>query len=244
MKKIAFVVALVLFTCTAVSALAVSPAEFLGVWYLKSVEYNSQVALLEGDYRVEFNRDRSAVVVLNGTEEKATWALNDNSANVELEGGTSYFELQEDGTLKVYMKIIDKYGKNCVFSREKEEIKIPAVIDAASEDEYFGTYALTLQKTGNILIPIENGETLLKAVIEFALVTVSGDAVYDASVMSDYQDGKIIIPAYDIVSGATNENKLFIGKTETGIIVTCDVDPDTVYYLIPVEADETTEAKE
>ncbi len=246
MKKIALVLALVLFACILVPASAVTPAEILGVWYLKSVEYGSNYspAVMEGDYRVEFNRDKSALFVLNGEEEKTTWELEDYGAELKLGDSTARFELLEDGTLKTSLNIYDDYNNRCIFAREKEEFQVPAAVDAASEDEYFGTYALTLQKDRNILIPIEDGETVLKATIEFALVTISGNAVSEKSIMSDYQEGKVIIPAYGIVYNTTEENKLFIGKTETGIVVTCDAFPDMAYYLSPVEAAEALEPAE
>lgn len=239
MKKAALVLAFVLFVCTLVPALAASPADILGVWYLKSVEYNSSEAVIEGDYRVEFNRDRSALLVLNGEEEKTTWEPEDARAVMKLGDSSTSFDLQEDGTLKASLPIYSEYYANCIFTREKEEqVQVPAAVDAASEDEYFGTYVITLQKDKNILLPIENGDTVLKAVIEFAQVTLSGNMFYEKSIMSDYQEGKVVIPAYSIVSDATEESKLLIGKTETGIVITCDAVPDTEYYLSPVEAAE------
>ena len=242
MKKFALALALVLFVCATVPALAASPTDVLGVWYLKSFEYYNSMASLEGDYKVEFNRDRSALLVLNGTEMQTTWDLRDNGAEIKMENGTETFELQEDGTLKAYLKIYDDNSWYCYFAREKEEIQIPALADATSEEDYFGTYALTLQKNGNLLQPVENGEALLKIAIEFAQVTITGESLYSTQpVMSDYQEGKVVIPAYGIVSGSTEENKLYIGKTETGIAVTTDVAPDMMYFLNPVNATETAD---
>ena len=242
MKKIAFLLALALLVCALVPALAVTPAEIVGVWYLKSFEYNSLPAVPEGESQVEFKRDSTAVFMMNGEVEKeGPWRLTSDGAMIEGENYDNlHFYPQDDGTLKIEIIGSKNSYRNLVFTREKpEEIKLPAVVEAASEDAYFGTYALTLQKNGNILFPFENGGTLLSAKIEFAQVTISGESVgSEKIVMSDYQEGKVVLPAYGIVSGAKEENKMFIEKTETGIMVTCDAAPEMVYYLSPADATE------
>ena len=246
MRKIASVLVLVLLVGILAPAMAVSPADLLGTWYLSSFEYDGIAARLAGDYRIELNRDRPAVLVLNGEEQALTWEPKDYGASVTMDTRTTDFEMQEDGTLKASLTIADESSHDCIFVREEPAAaEIPEVIQASSEEDYFGTYVLTLQKTGNILLPFENGEDILKGVIEFAQVTISGSAVgSEYAIMSDYQDGKVIIPAKGIISDATDDNKVIIEKTATGIVVTMDNGSDLAYYLSSVNANETDEHAE
>ncbi|MBQ6513907.1 MAG: hypothetical protein IJI09_04220 [Clostridia bacterium] len=241
MRKFAFVLVLALLVSVLVSATAVSPADMLGTWYLGYFDYDSHQASIIEEYKVELNRDKTAVLVLGGEEQQTTWELTDSGAEVVIGDSSTSFYMQEDGSLKAYVAIGAEGNKyDCFFFREQPKpVEIPEKADVADEDEYFGTYALTLQTKGNMLIPFENGEEILKITIEFAQITVSGSSVYEGSQMSDFKDGKLIIPAKDLVYSA--EGNLFIEKTGTGIMATCEGIPDTVYYLSPVGDPEVKE---
>ena len=247
MKKIALFLVLALVVSVLASASAFAPADILGTWYLGSFEYNTATAGILGDYRLELSRDRSAVLVLGGEEKQGSWELTDSGATVVIDDSSSYFTL-EDGSLKASLVIGDDYSHDCVFVREQPAaVEIPEAVEAAGEDEYFGTYAITLQKIGDIVIPMENGEEILTAKIEFAQVTVSGSALSvsdGVSEMSDYKDGKVVIPAGNLVSGASSDTLLVIAKTNSGIMATCDVAPEMAYYLSPVDAPEASETSE
>ncbi len=243
MRKIAWILVFVLLAGLAVPASAVSPAEILGTWYLSYFEFEGFAAVIPGDNRLELNRDATGVLVIAGEEKPLTWELKDYGAYVTEEEGTGDFTLMEDGVLKGPVRIGDGYTHDGFFVREQPpQIEIPAETEAANEDEYFGTYALSMQKIRDFVICFENGEELLKAEIEFALITVSGSGLYYGSgepiaVMSDYKDNKLIIPADGILTGSP-EDVLVISKTETGVMVTCEAVPNSVYYLTPVGASE------
>ena len=244
MRKIAFILVLALLAGVLASATALSPAEILGTWYLGSFDYDEHKACITDECRLELNRDKTAVLVSGGEEQQTTWELTDSGADVMIGDRSTSFYMQEDGSLKAYITVgADGRKHDCLFFRDQPKpVEIPEKVDAANEDEYFGTYALTLQKDGNMLISFENGAEILKVRIEYAQITVSGSSVSENSQMSDYKDGKLIIPADSIVYSA--EGNVIIEKTGTGIMATCESAPDTVYYLSPAEESGEPEVKE
>ena len=201
MKKLTALILILMLTVPA--ALAASPAEVVGSWYVSAITGNSGFGTGTplADYHLELNRDKSASLFMNGVERPYTWDVTDEGLKIKTvsegpEGLTNYFVkdfvLTADGTLTA--ESVYDYGvengsfKDIVLVREEPDKLLPVTRPAESEDEFFGDWKAFRVVQNNVAYDFADAEIE----IEFAQATFK-DPVNDAEVelLTDYKDAML-----------------------------------------------------
>ena len=239
MKKF-FALALVLILAlSSVGAFAAAPAELLGTWYVGEVQIAKSIYLLVGDCHVEFKRDSTAILVLNGESKEYTWKATESGAELrDAENDGVYFRLEND-QLKVSMKDFTRADSDYlsyVFSREKPEVfTIPAVITADQEESFFGNWkvAFTVASRGVKNAKEEDASKNFK--VEFAQITLT-DGENVSYALTDFADGKLKCKASDLHIG---NGVVIVELAENGYArITLEGVPEEQfnYYLTKVDS--------
>jgi len=201
MKKTpALITTLVLTLCMlSTAALAATPADIIGVWYLNAY-------VVEGisvnphdfsrDMAFQFDEDYSAYLLINGNvDTEATWMLEGEVASMIVDG-QAFLVLELEGDVLVG----DENGIKMIIGREKEEtpaiVIAPARTDAILEDfngewtaylveSYGKTFNAELIGSG-IKMMIDNGSITMIAMDEE--ITVTGSMVGGVLVAKSDED--------------------------------------------------------
>lgn len=201
--------------------------------------------MLVGDYHLEFNRDSTATLVMNGQEKSYTWkATSDGAELTPAEGNDTIYFTYEDDQLKASIKdftLDSRYSYDYVFTREQPEpFVVPAVITAEKEDNFFGDWkaAFTVTPMGVAKVPEEYASLGIK--VEFAQITLTmGEDVLYA--LTNFVDGKLTFDAADLQLG---DGTVIVELAKNGYAkLTIDGVPEEQYnyYLMKTDfvADET-----
>ena len=207
-KMVSLVLALILALSAAAVALAdITPSQVVGTWYLQSRNKYDEAFILDADYRIELNRNKTALVVMNSVERQYTWEIQGDSVYLRLPEDAEYSRITsglklEDGLLKMETEydfsLENSSLYDFVFGREKPVVSLPAwEHKAQTEEDFYGDYELTL-----IAVPADKTfQKVEKGTMELALsfaelkVTENGESKI---VMTDYQDGVLLVDGSDI----------------------------------------------
>ena len=248
MKKIAALVLVLVLALSAVSAFAVTPAEVLGVWYTGEMKDSGNTYLLTGDYHIEFNRDSTATLVMNGQVKNFTWKLDGETVWLTSEDQAEQITFDyRDDHFEVYMKDISEEGDSnydYVFSREQPEaFKVPEVIAAEKEEDFFGEWRADFAVTSKGIMKVSESDAAVLFKVEFAQITkTEGEDVRYA--LTTYNDGVLQFKGADL---GLQETTVTVELAEDGYArVTMADRPEDVYnfYLVRVDAAETSAAEE
>ena len=245
MKKIAALVLVLVLALSAVSAFALTPAEVLGTWYTGEALDGGNAYLLTGDYHVEFNRDSTATLVMNGQEKKYTWKLDGDLVwltSSEDEADQICFTYEEDH-FKAYITDFpaddNSRSYDYIFSREQPEaFKIPDVIAAEKEEDFFGEWSAEFSVTPRGVAKVSESDAAVVFKVEFAQITkTEGEDVKYA--LTTYADGKLQFNGADL---GLQDVKVIVELAEDGYArVTADGVPAEEYNFYMVKADAAEE---
>ncbi len=201
MKRIIALLVTLSLALAVVGAQAVSLADVVGRWYFTTV--NGQG--INGDSYIEFNRDRSVTLVLNGTNASVnyTWSLDGEEVVVK-ESDSIFSKMRfqvADGGLTisttelgelVHTTGIGSFYNDFVLAREKASYYTPAAVTAASEEEFFGTFIPYLMvMNGNYTTMFSNVNSI--AISMYVAVLTSEDAEGTQELLTNFADGRLII---------------------------------------------------
>ena len=197
------------------------------------------MVIIISEYSIEFKRDSSVILVMNGQSKEYTWKATEKGADLRsAEGNLTEFYLEND-QLKVNIEDFSKADSgyfDFVFSREKPEVfTIPTVITADQEESFFGNWkvAFTVDSKGVKKAKEEDANKDIK--VEFAQITLTdGDNVRYA--LTEFADGKLKINASDLGIG---DGVMNVELAENGYAkITLEGVPEEQfnYYLTKVDS--------
>lgn len=265
MKKVLAMVLVLTLMFSAVSALAVTPAEVVGTWYLQGVTKEDIMkgepegcafAHYLGDARFEFNRDKTAGIVFDDNERPFTWDIDKNGTlkmtppeGAEYLGfyDESFIKVREDGRLLLKMQDYSGFASlYCcyVFGREPIDSTLPAAVTAEKEDDFYGTWVADRVAKGKYVASAADaglGDATLT--IEFAQATLDMPGAGSVIELTNYVDNKLTCSADAL--GFSKAGKCTIELNELGLSVLIE-DGDTVMtaYFLPAAEDAANTASE
>ena len=190
MKKMTCLLLAALLLLLSVSALAddVTPAQVVGTWYLQ----NRDESVMLTEYRMELNRDKSAVLVMNGVEKGFSWSISGDSVVLsDDEDANAYYFTFENGELNATAKdfsVEETQYFHFVFGREEVKVELPEAKTLENEEDFYGDYAPLYTVKGDSLNK-EDQEILVN--VDFAQITIS-NGEYQIITMTDFKDGKLL----------------------------------------------------
>ena len=241
MKKFVALFLVLILVLFSVSALAVTPAELLGTWYTGETTYSGDTYLLTGDYSVEFKRDSTATVVLNGQSKEYTWKATDYGASLAADDTKYDFSLDYEndkltGSIPDFT-IEERYSYEFSFSREKPELfTVPAVITAETEESYFGDWKIDFTVSPKGVLKTGEKYSNISLKVEFAQISLTKDESDVRYALTDFVDGKLKFKASDLDLG---EGTGIVELVENGYakVTLEDVPEETFnYYLVKADA--------
>lgn len=201
MKKLLALVMTLIMTLAFTAALAVEPAEILGVWYLERLEMAGEAidaAMLGMEITVELFEDGTAAMSMPGEEPLAgSWRISGEQIFVDAAGDELPFVLA-DGYL---VANDEEEGYAMVFGRDATEVIALAPVreDAVLED-FNGNWTATVVEADGIRAPsammgfevtvwIENGHVAMTAMEE----TIELDGEVSESVLFAANDEQSLL---------------------------------------------------
>lgn len=205
MKKItALALALcLLLACSA--AFAATPGEVVGTWYCQSMtdtSFEFGAGVPTGDYRLELNRDGTALLVCDGQERNYAWEVTEKG--VDLKPVSEYeatyqnywyysMTLNEDGTLTIgsVQDFSSEEGHYYDFTmgREAVDTSLPAKVAAEKEDDFYGEWIAAVIAQDGFLFDVSAMN--FHAKVEFAQVTFTAGDSEPVVVMTEFKDGML-----------------------------------------------------
>ena len=242
MKKIMVLALVLALALSTMGALAATPGELVGVWYLQTRADSYSVYYDLSQDTLELKRDSTAVLTMDGTEYTYTWETTDEGAMLTAPDDAEYAKYQSialtDGTLTINAELgTDEYYYDYVFTREPFVIDIPAKKPAEVEDDFYGSWTAVYSIEPNGLFYIPDG-FFYHVEISFAQVIVSRPDSEDAVIMTNYADGTLTFPGeelsydYDAVSVQLTDNGGLVATlTNTEKDVSIDL------YFVPADGE-------
>jgi len=225
MKKLLALIAAVILTLCAACALAIEPADFIGTWYLNSLEYEGlslSPADLGMDAAIMLNVDTTAILMSTGEENlEATWAVAGDELSIYLDGEVQTVFTLADGAL-----VSDMDGGMMVFGREKPEAPVDSPVrgDAVLAD-FNGLWTASLVDIGGMKLSAEQMELDIRlaiangqvAMLEFGEETqLQGDVVEGVLTAVGEEDGELV--------------QMLFSLHEDGVLSTLFMDSILVYF--------------
>ena len=205
MKKLVALALALLLALGVVSALAdITPSQVVGAWYLQSRARFGESYIVDGDYRVELKRDKTALVVMDGIERQFTWSILGDSVRLAKPDGADYdnitssFHLQ-DGLLHLNMEYdFSEEGSQLydfVYGREPVVFAFPAWEHRAQEeDDFYGYYELDfISYPAERLVRMAEPGTVCVTISFAEFTVVQGER--SVIIMTDYRDGLLFADA-------------------------------------------------
>ena len=202
MKKItALTLALCLLLACSV-AFAATPGEVVGTWYCQSMTGSSLefgTGVPTGDYRLELNRDGTALLVCGGEERNYAWEVTEKGVKLntlkdydETYGNYWYYDLTltEEGTLTEKIQDFSReegHYYDFVYGREAVDTSLPAKTVAEKEDDFYGEWIAAVIAQDGFLFDVSAMN--FRAKVEFAQVTFTAGDSEPIVVMTEYKDG-------------------------------------------------------
>lgn len=158
----------------------IGPGKVVGTWYGVYAESGNLSYNPTGDIHLDINRDKSGVLVINGTEQSFTWVIDSDKMAMRLNtGSTEALNVDPKCTLTADGELIVEYVKDGLkgltgaaystytFIRENQIMQLPEAAEAAVEDEFYGRYQLawTMDDTRAVL---PNEDNVLTVRVDFA----------------------------------------------------------------------------
>jgi len=200
MKRIIALIATLCLLLACVPAMAVSPAEVLGDWYLCYREDGDNlIPVPTANVKLTFNRDSTVDINFEGLESSSTWKLDsDGDVRIESVNDSQLLLTSTQNGLKGSLtdEVVSAYREYYYFDREPVEAEVfPEPIVASQEDDFFGEWVTDYNVIDSVRYEIEEP---IQVKIEFAQVTVTRGEDDVRVTLTDYKDGKLIANAYDI----------------------------------------------
>ena len=199
-KLVSLALALVLALSVCAALADVTPSQVVGAWYLHSLTVNDVPYIMEGDYRVEFNRNKTAVLVMNGVERTFNWSISGDDVQLKSPEDANYdcnsYDLTlEDGLLKLETAkdfSVEGNSPYCdfVFGRDQVSVVLPTWnVQPQAEEDYFGVYVpYMLYDAKNSAYQILERD-LMRVEISFAECKVTKDGE-DYITLTDYDEAE------------------------------------------------------
>lgn len=210
MKRLLTLVLCLMLALTAVSAQAVSIANIVGRWYFVRIDNLGAGA----DTYAEFNRNRSVTLVVHGEPvdtEGYEWTFANNAVTVK-NAAVPEFDLSllaKEDELIVYTHQLgvltdDSRYHEFVLAREPVVYDAPAMVPAASEDQFYGDYVLYLAVSNGLYMPMPSEDNGFE--IEEYMATVYSEGQAPAEYLTDFTDGRLTVYADVVTYISTTED--------------------------------------
>ena len=187
MKKIVSLLLILGLVCLSAVAVAEGGNDILGAWYLTSAEVQGMTlnpADLGMSMSFDFKEDGSCDIFSNDESIVGSWSINDGVLTVADDKGIpADLSIKEDGSLA-----LDMDGGVLIFTRTAPEASmtdLPAVKEAESEEEFFGTFKPTFGSFNGMTLPLE---TLSEQMFGGVLPTFRVEAGQIVAVMGEGED--------------------------------------------------------
>jgi len=158
-KTISLLTAFILTLCVSAGALAIEPADVVGLWYLNTLVFEEVVinaAEVGMDNSVVFNADGAAILMSPGNEDSvAEWSIAGDVIIVSADGEEYISFTMADGNL---VAVIEEEGGMMVFGREKEAavaVEIAPIRANAALEDFNGLWTAYLAESGGVTFPAE-----------------------------------------------------------------------------------------
>ena len=242
-KLIALLLAL---TLGAAPALAVTPGQVVGAWYVVSMtgfSTGGPFAPVEA-IRLDLNRDASADLTFGGEAApgEAVWDVTADGVKVTGVGEDAAdrylrLTLTEDGLLTYNLfRGRDGLRYDVTFAREPADVSVPAVVEAESEEAFYGAYQAECMVAGDRFYSYAGAADALRLEIAFAQVDATlgagGEDERHAVGVTDYVDGALRTSASGIFTRRSGVACTIAKLEDGGVVATYEEDGEArcVYF--------------
>ena len=222
MKRILVLILCVALALTAVSAQALSIAKIVGRWYFVSIDGNG----LGSDNYVEFNRNKSVTLVINGAAVDTSgyeWTFADDTVSIG-KAGSSLTEYRLDATETELTLSSDKLNvlsndtryHDYSLAREAVTYYTPAIVPAETEDRFFGDYVLYLALANGQYMPMSSDANGFE-IAEY-VATVFSEGREPVEYLTDFVEGRLIVYAdVETYISTTADPDVLVAYTDSNI---------------------------
>ncbi len=224
-----------------------TPSQAVGVWYLQARIQDGVEYIMKRAYRLEINRDKTAMIIIGDIQIPFTWEISDVSVVLRDGGGESFVLHWLDGQF-ILRNAWDWAEDNgiaydFIFGRHAVSVFRPAWQHTAqAEEDFYGEYELYLidDLTARTFRPVDEGTCHVTVSFAEARITL-GDQT--AVVVTDFQQYRLLADASALDSAYSDLSaEISLDEGVMEVVVTQENEDGTDRYLylffqrIPEEA--------